>query len=208
MTYHRSANAAFFELRKPRHIWGDYGRILQHGMADHLRRDTLGRLQLERTGPYIADVTFPHLAIIVTDAMKARMQAGPFASIEFAPVHKARIVRLDWHLWDQTAGQPAEYPPGNEPENYILGRRHSPALADQLGPLWEVVLPVGAKATAVQTGPKRWNVKDVLLAGTWTGLHWFRVRTHSHYVSESGKEWFEQHAPGLVRFEPAETTSG
>ena len=52
----------------------------------------------------------------------------------------ARVVRLEWERWDQVGGQPQQYPPGGEPEDYILGRPHDPALAAQIGPVWEVLL--------------------------------------------------------------------
>jgi hypothetical protein len=42
--------------------WGDYGDMLQHGMA-HRRTD--GRLALERTGPYVPPITMPGIGDVV-----------------------------------------------------------------------------------------------------------------------------------------------
>ena len=44
--------------------WGDYGRILYHGMSMHEPR-LGGKIRLERTGPEIFPITFP-IDIIVT----------------------------------------------------------------------------------------------------------------------------------------------
>jgi hypothetical protein len=47
--------------------WGDYGHILQHGMASHSPRIG-GRLALERTGPFIPPVTLPGIGDVVLDS--------------------------------------------------------------------------------------------------------------------------------------------
>lgn len=127
-----------YELSAAEVPLGDYGSILVHGMSLHLGRLD-GRIQLERTGPFVPPVTLPGLSdVIVTDtARRALERAVP--GLSFRPVVKARVVRIEWEGWDRAADEPAEYPSSGEPEDYILEHPHDDALAEKLGPLWEVV---------------------------------------------------------------------
>lgn len=127
-----------YVLDKTEAPWGDYGDILVHGMSLHLGR-AAGRIQLERTGPFMPPVTLPGVGdVIVTDAVRQALERE-VPGLVFRPVVKARIVRIDWHTWDRTVEEPPEYPSTGDPEDYLLERPHDPALADQVGPLWELV---------------------------------------------------------------------
>src|ERR1700683_4608615 len=119
--------------------WGDYGRILFHGMSRHLRRSG-GRIQLERTGPFVPPMTFPAKGdIVVTDTIRAEIDAQSFVGVSFEPVDLARIVRLDWQRWDRGAAFPPVRPRGGEPEAYVLGGVDDRRLATQVGALWKLV---------------------------------------------------------------------
>ncbi len=126
-----------FAVHKSRGPWGDYSDVLAHGMTAHLgRRD--GLLQLERTGLFVPPVTLPGPGdLVVTDAARIELD-HLIANLAFRPVSKARIVRLEWHLWDLGADEPAWYPESGEPEGYVLDRLHDPGLAWEIGPLWEL----------------------------------------------------------------------
>jgi len=125
-------------LRKA-HPWGDYGSILVHGMSAHLKRGD-GRIQLERTGPFVPPVTLPGISdIVVTAAARAELERWGIDGLTFLPVDKTRIVRLDWISWDRTAPKPAEYPGSGDPEDYILGRPHDESCSRELGDLFELV---------------------------------------------------------------------
>ncbi len=118
--------------------WGDYGNILVHGMTRHLDKSE-SLLQLERTAPFIPLVSMPgiHDVVVTDDVRNKLIHAIP--SIYFAPIKKARIVRLEWEQWDRSFPEPLAYPESGEPEDYILGLEHDPALAEQLGQLWQLV---------------------------------------------------------------------
>jgi hypothetical protein len=195
----------FFKVDGP-NLWGDYGDILVHGMTAHLPRKD-NRLQLERTGPFMPPITFPGIGdVLVTDAFRSELAQSPFASLQYCPVVKARIVRYPWEKWDRTAEEPEEYPESGEPEDYILSRPHSPKTAEALGDAWQVVLPEGA---AVDTQPRRekWGYDIRVETSTWNGNHMFWGRKHSNdsgswvIVTELGKNWLEDRATGWVRFE-------
>lgn len=127
--------ATLVEVEPP---WGDYGHILVHGMSAHLPRRE-GRCLLERTGPYVPDVTRPGLGdVIVTDLVRRQMLAADLSGCSFHPVDKARIVRLEWDSWDRDAELPPMLPESGEPEDFILSRSHDPELARNIGALWEV----------------------------------------------------------------------
>jgi hypothetical protein len=119
---------------------GDYGTFLIHGMSVRLpRRD--GLLQLERTGPFVPPVTFPDGNILVTDATRQLLEARVHA-LAFRPVIVARCVELDWSDWDLRADDPAIYPVSNDPADYILLPAHDAALAERIGPLWELAAEI------------------------------------------------------------------
>ncbi|MBI5501428.1 MAG: hypothetical protein HY907_14380 [Deltaproteobacteria bacterium] len=117
--------------------WGDYGHILVHGMTGHLGRLD-GRLQLERTGPFIPPTTHPGGRDIVLTDWAKRLLETSLAGLHFRSVSLAKIVHLDWRRWDPSAPEPAEYPQSGEPEDYILERKHDESLADEMGPVWEL----------------------------------------------------------------------
>lgn len=74
--------------------WGDYGSILVHGLSAHLAR-VGGRLQVERTGPDVPGIAVSGRSdVIVTDAVRARIESASLSGCSFAAVNKARIVRL------------------------------------------------------------------------------------------------------------------
>lgn len=125
-----------FRLKATEAPWGDYGRILYHGMSMHQERDR-GFIRLERTGPDIFPITFP-FEIVVTSAFRREFEISALRGATFVPVVKYRIVELDWSSWDVDDEEPPEYPESGEPEGYILGRPHSPRAADALGDLWEL----------------------------------------------------------------------
>ncbi len=161
--------------------WGDYGQILLAGMTAHQPRTRDGLLQLERTGPFVPPVTLPGLGdLVVTDAFRVRLEDSPLAGLGFRPVRMTRIVRLEWERWDQASDDPAHYPAGGEPEDYILGRPHDPGLAAQIGQLWEVALPDTGEGNNADL------VRD-------------QAMLHS-YASPRAKDWLQRHAGEWLSF--------
>jgi hypothetical protein len=186
----------FYVLRGPDAPWGDYGDILTHGMSAHLPRAG-DRIQLERTGPFIPPITFPGIGdIVVTDQVRKSLEAEAFEGITFRPVVKARIVRLDWHVWDKTTDEPQMYPTSGEPEDYILMRRHSTKVSRRLGRLWEV-LPIGVAGLQLNGG---WLVlekhpgSDLCANAPFPGYL---------FVSQRLRDWLADNLGEWVRFEPA-----
>lgn len=116
--------------------WGDYGHILYHGMSMHASRSG-GKICLERTGPDIFPITFPG-DIVVTDEFRRAFEKSGLCGVQFLPVIKHHIVELDWSSWDMTEDEAPELPESGEPEDYILGRSHSPRAAASMPVLWEL----------------------------------------------------------------------
>jgi hypothetical protein len=136
----------FFAMQgRPLTSWGDYGYILQHGMTAHLERT--GRLlSLERTGPYMPPITFPGIGdVVLNSAGRKLLESTGLRGLRFRPVYKARIVELRWQDWDLTAKEPPERPKSGDPEDYILERPPNSAIAEEMGNIWELVIPVGVK---------------------------------------------------------------
>ncbi len=186
---------SIYVISAPEPPWGDYGDILMQGMASHLDRQD-GLAQLERTAPFIPNLSFPDIdVIVVTDSFKVELETSGLTGFSFVPVIKARIVHLDWHRWDISADEPQEYPDSGEPEDYLLERPHSPELSEQVGLLWEL-------RVSVSTTANRDNIFQQ--SDSWNGEDWFRVEDWGYtFVSERTRTWLEARVPNLVAFAPA-----
>jgi hypothetical protein len=187
---------AIFCLEAIKAPWGDYGRILAHGMSRHLGRQN-EIIQLERTGPHIAPITFPGSGdIVVTSAFRSALEKSGLERFAFRPVIKSHIVELDWESWDPTTKNPFKYPEGGEPESYLLGQPHSPAASEALGDLWELCLEGG-----MDVARDGWKFVG-FLPETWNGLDLFNVRTTGYsFVSQKARNWLELSFGDYVEFE-------
>jgi len=194
--YVSQAKAMFYVLRKPDAPWGDYGDILMHGMSAHLPRSD-NRIQLERTGPFVPPITFPGIGdIVVTDEVRSSLESQAFKGVTFRPVVKARIVRLDWHLWEKAAEEPEAYPESGEPEDYILQMEHSTEVSRAIGLLWEVV-PTGVPDLQLNGGYlvlERHPGADLCANAPFPGYL---------FASPRLKDWFAENLGDWVRFEQA-----
>lgn len=172
--------------------WGDFAEILVHGMSAHLTRRE-GLLQLERVGPYVPAITLPGVSdIVLTDDVK-RFVASKLSGVAFRPVILAKCVRIDWTEWDATRDEPAVYPDGGGPEDYILSRPHDAGLASELGTLWELVPDV---VEAIQ-GPR-----GVLREEACHGQHLVRAALSGGYnfVSTQLRDVLLAAAPDCLSF--------
>jgi hypothetical protein len=198
----KDAGGHFYQIsERPLTDWGDYGDILQHGMTSHLERVD-GMLRLERTGPYMPPITFPGLGdVVVNSAGRKMLETSGLSGFGFRPVHKTRIVELRWHDWDLTAREPAEYPRSGEPEDYILERLPDARVAEAIGDIWEVVVPVTARIG--QTPEKAVTSYDLYLKReSWNGADVFRgYEAQRPLVTARARVWFEEYLGGYVEFE-------
>ena len=173
--------------------WGDYGSILTNGIAS-LNDD--GTLELERTGPFIPPVSFPWPNIALTQDAKTKVQGAGFSGCGFRKLIKKRIVKLDWHLWDQTGEDPVQYPKSGEPEDYLSEREHDPALADALGVLWELVVSE-TPGLQIEGGSTvnlaKYNGNDICQGSRWGYT----------YVSSAFRQWMESEFSEWTHFEEA-----
>ena len=181
--------------------WGDYGEILQNGMAAHAPRVN-GNLSLERTGSYIPPVTLPGRgSMVLTDEARRLLEASGLGEFTFRPVEKKLIVELPWHTWDLSAEEPPEYPDSGEPEDYVLGKPHSPTLALGMGDLWEVVVPFNVviiRPTAVVESYRDLHV-DLT---TWNGADLVRGKEYGGLLfSQRAKDWFVEQWNQYLRFD-------
>jgi hypothetical protein len=183
----------FYRRRRPEPPWGDYGDILFHGMAS---RSKSGELELERTGPFVPPISQPGRYVVVTGEFLSQLRESELKGIEVGPVKKKRVPMIDWREWEPFGTQEMQYPAGNEPENYILRRKHSPETAVALGELWELRFRPG-----IQIGREGGYH---LVLSSWDGSD-FVVAKDEHpiynYVSQQARDWLTQNAPEWVAFE-------
>ena len=128
---------AWYRLRNAPAPWGDYGRMLVSGMATRAEDCVL---EVERVGPFVPpiDMWSSEDAPIVTDAFRRSIEASGLRGACYREVRKARVVRIDWRGWNRTSGRPERLPSGAHPDSYVTGGEHDPALATEMGPLWEI----------------------------------------------------------------------
>ncbi len=181
--------------------WGDYGDILQQGLAAHSPRVD-GRLALERTGPYIPPITLPGFSIVITDAVRTLVESSGLTGFSFLPVEKKLIVELHWETWNFSAEEPAEYPNSGEPEDYILGKPHSPTVAMAMGELWELVVPINV--TVLRPTPIVSSYKDLRIdLKTWNGADLLRGKEYGGILfSKRARDWFAERYSRYVKFDP------
>lgn len=175
--------ASMYRVRSVYEPWGDYGNILISGLVE--RDETSGLLLIERTAPFVPPISVVglHSPVVVTDPFRRELAGSGLTGFGFQPAVKKRIVRLAWEQWDRRAAEPAEYPAEGEPENYVLGRRHDPELAEAIGPLWELLV----ESEDIAEGQPDF-LRDTLYFS-------------SIYVSAAAHEWLAARAGEWLRFE-------
>ena len=183
--------------------WGDYGRILVHGMSAHLRRVD-GRIQLERTAPFVPPLSMPGVGdIIVTADLRAQLEGEGISGMVFQPVDKARVVHLEWTHWNRSIGEPAMYPKSGEPEDYILAHPHDQVAADSLGELWELVPTVGGQLARQAPSRSPRLHRFALQAGTPPSVDIFRAQNMRYVlVTERLRRLLNAVADNTLEFHP------
>ncbi len=134
--------------------------------------------------------------MVVREAVRCEMEAQGFNGMTFRPVVMARIVRLEWHLWDKSAEEPEAYPESGEPEDYILQLEHSSEVSRAMGQLWEVV-PTGVPGLQLRGGAlaiARHPGADLCANAPSRGYL---------FASQVLKDWLAKNLGGWVRFEQA-----
>lgn len=190
----------YYLLRGAAAPWGDYGRILTHGMSAHRQR-VGGIIQLERSGPFIPPITFPAADVVATDVLRAAVETSGLTGASFQRVEKAHIVRINWERWDRTQPMPPHVPPSAAPEDYILGEPHDPTTSAQLGDLWELVVVTEGAGRRDRGARRGGSVTSITLPRN--GMpDFFRVKGPRYVlVSDAAREWLREQAAEWVAFE-------
>jgi len=151
-------------------------------------------------------ITFPGIGDVVLNSQGRQLfEASGLTGFSFQPVKKARIVHLPWEEWDRSADDPREYPDSGEPEDYILERPHDPGLAEAMGELWELLVPITAKVARprkiVESFRELWVEHD-----SWNGADIFRGQGFgSPLVTERAKRWLETQVGTFTAFSELES---
>ena len=142
--------------------------------------------------------------IIVTNRTRAELEASSLTGLEFRPVRKVHIARVDWEGWDQALERPPQLPRSGEPENIILSQRHDESASEQVGELWEILVPRfgAASSSIVARRPLKYLFEVELDPTALPDM--FRPSGVRHImVTAAARTWFESHAAGCVAFERA-----
>jgi len=206
MTLHRLRQTSF---------WGDYGSILACGLGAKRDKKT-GQLLLERAGPFAPPMMFTHeslvgFVVLVTQSLKEKLEGAAFGDLTFKPTIKKHIVSIPWETWDREARLPWDAnarvqgarPEEGEPENYILGQKHSPGAASAMEEIWEFIAPVLPCKVEKRERLRAFHYRWFLTApkGPHSGL--FRPPGDGHvlFVNEEGRRWFEREGQGWIDFD-------
>lgn len=106
--------------------------------------------------------------IVLTSETRKLLESSGLTGFSFVPVEKTLIVELRWETWNLNADEPPEFPDSGEPEDYVLGKLHSPTAAEALGELWEKAIP--NTATILHSEPVVSSCGDLKLdLRSWNG---------------------------------------
>jgi hypothetical protein len=196
----------FYRLRQIE-FWGDYGSILMKGLP--AKRDAQnGQLLLERAGPFIPPMVFTlessvGYIVLVTQSFREKLETAYFGDLAFKPTIKKHIVNIPWQTWDRQARLPSKLPDSGEPEEFVLGQKHSKEAAATMEEIWEFDAPVLPckieKRERLHASHHRWYLNYP--EGKHRGL--FRPPGNGHvlFVDELGRSWFEREGQGWVDFD-------
>src|SRR5439155_13060841 len=128
-------------------------------------------------------ITQPGQFVVVTAEFLGRLRESGLKGIEVGAIQKKRVPIIDWQDWAPLGQKEMKYPAGNEPENYILRRKHSPETAAALGELYELRFRKGIQIS--RDGGYH------LVASSWDGSD-FVVAMDEHpicnYVSQQARD--------------------
>ncbi|MHC9538068.1 MAG: hypothetical protein AB9903_00965 [Vulcanimicrobiota bacterium] len=113
---------------------------------------------------------------------------------------------MDWHKWNRELDDPPAFPSTGEPEDYILKRRHNPKLAEEIGPVWELVVSKkGRIEKRKKVNPNSWFDIDIyLIAESWPGVDFFRAEDVLYlFITLRAKKWLEENAGDWLSFPKA-----
>lgn len=189
------ATPHIYRLKRPDLPWGDYGDILAHGDAE-LSSDH-STLELQRTGPFVPPLTQPTWSyVVVTDSLLNMLKSAKLTGFTVIPVSLVKTPLIDWRRWSPYGDAEMKYPAGNEPENYLLRRKHSPESSAAIGTLWYLQFQPGIQIS--------YGGGLHLLASTWNGNDFFvsdEDRPVHNYVSERARDWLLENVGEWVAFE-------
>lgn len=196
-------SAQFWGMTPADAPWGDYGRILTHGMSTHSDSED-GSLSLERTGPFIPPITLPGPGdIVVTSVIRTELERQALTGFSFRSVKKMRIPKLDWSGWDVNQNLPPVLPPSGEPEDYVLGRPHDSSAAIELGELSHLV-PVEFGSATSETISRRPRRYRFTITSSGTPPDFFRASNMRFvFVSERARKLIASQPVCVCQFHPA-----
>lgn len=179
--------------------WGDYGRVLAHGISKRLARAN-GTMQLERTGPFVPPISFPTLGeVVVTAAFREALDASGLSGASYAAVAIVTAVTLRWETWDRTEPRPPVVPASGEPEDYVQPAEHDPDCARRIGTLWEIDAPTWGVGNRTTLGFRKYSYNVDVRPNC---PDFFRVEGLGFMlVSERARSWLAEAARDWVTFE-------
>jgi hypothetical protein len=185
---------AIYILRAAPLPWGDYGRVLAHGLSKRLARVN-GTMQLERAGPFVPPTTLPSISeVVVTTAFREALDVSGLSGLSYEGIDIVTAVPVRWEEWDRTLSRPPALPASGEPEDYLRHQEHDAKCAKEMGPLWEAHAPVWGIGNRTSLGFRKYSYNVDLRA---SHPDFFRIDGLGFmFVSEGARGWLTESAAG------------
>ena len=169
--------------------WGDYGDILYRG---YVYKDENDVPCLKRAGTFVPPIYESANILIVTDEIKQKLENSGLKGFTFAKAVIKKVVDIDWMSWDFEADEPAFYPYGGEPANYIEGRKHKAELIDKMPIVWGLTID-----NKTLVGRKQRNIESrdelFIIENSWSESDIFTSEGCLYiFFSATAKTWLEE----------------
>ncbi len=183
--------------------WDSFSIVAINGWC---RRTETGHLALTRPGPFIPPITFPESVnaphpqtheLVVTNVFKQHLEQSHLGGFTFLPVIKYHSYQMEWEAWVLSGSEPPENTEPNEAIFHVPRQLHDPAVAEQMGDLWEIRLEDHG-----EWGKKEPGSPFIV---NWDGTDWFYIEHPPGnsvycYVSERAMQWLKQTVGKWVGF--------
>lgn len=187
-------------LENKKMTWGDWGDVLWAGISPH---DAFSNLVcIERTGPFSPPLYLSNNNFIFTNEARLLFKHSSLRGLKFLyEIEKKRIVKLDWHNWDDKQHISNYLDIEGEPEDIILKGRNDYELVDKM-PIYWLAYIESKIHLFIDKKSKSNNPSDyIFVEGAGECSDFFiGVERTGIYITQKAKDWIESTFPNQFRY--------
>ncbi|SUB83780.1 Uncharacterised protein [Pragia fontium] len=175
--------------------WGDWGDMLWTGITS---RDPVSNLvSIERTGPFSPLLYLSNNDFIFTNEARSLYDESSLLGIKFLyEIEKKRVIKLDWHNWDDKQHITNYLDIDGEPEDIILRGINDNELMGNMPVYWLAGIHSNIHLF-VDRKSKSKNPSDyIFIDGEASHSDFFiGVERMGVYITKKAKDWIESNFP-------------